>query len=57
MTIVREEEQPDVGEDEVFRQEVESLKQLEHPLPGVGGEVAGGVVRLCDRAEQDTHNS
>ena len=51
MSIVREQEESDIGEHEVLRQEVECLKQLEYPFLGVGREVSGGVVGLCDGTE------
>ena len=57
MTVIRKQEQPDVGEHKVFCKEIESFKQFEHSLLGVGGEVTRGVVSLCDRTKQDTNNT
>ena len=57
VSIVSKQEQPNVREHKVLRQEVERFKQLEYALFGVGREVPGSVVSLCDSAEQDTHNS
>ena len=48
---------PDVGEDEVLRHEVEEVEEVFGGLLGVLGQVVEGVVGLGDAAEEDGHNS
>lgn len=42
---------PDVGEDEVLREEVEQLEQLLGSVAWVRRQIVVGVVRLADAAE------